>query len=259
MDNATILIARRRNARPVFARRFRHGTGARAFLFGNPASSCLVFTKTGRCAAFDVQGEGVALYTRSAPTRRLLRACSKPRGRSTFAARITCRSAAPRRVQAAAGIALWIATELLLSACTTDSAVHPAAVARPPRQLPSAPQAVDPTRPDRVRAEIRRWFAHAGYKGFQVEALATHAKVESGFRPCAAAGGRRYTYQWSGERLRRLGEFAGARGACPPLDKQLAFADYELRSVPAYSCFWAATTESAATSALRRGFGRGSC
>ena len=44
-----------------------------------------------------------------------------------------------------------------------------------------------------------------------------------------------------------------------PLEKQLAFADSELRNEPAYSCFWDASTKAAAVAALRRGFGRGSC
>ena len=54
-------------------------------------------------------------------------------------------------------------------------------------------------------------------------------------------------------------EFAGAHGTCPSLEKQLAFANNELRNEPNYSCFWRATTKSAALSALRRGFGGGMC
>lgn len=105
-----------------------------------------------------------------------------------------------------------------------------------------------------------KWFMQAGYKRFQAEAMADHAQVESGFRPCATANaGHRYTYQWAGLRLRRLYDFSGSPGTCPPLDKQLAFADYELRSEAKFSCFWRATTRPAATAALLRGFGRGTC
>jgi hypothetical protein len=86
-----------------------------------------------------------------------------------------------------------------------------------------------------------------------------HARIESGFRPCVVAGSLRYTYQWSGERLRRLAAFSGSEGHCPALDKQLSFADHELRTEPNFSCFWQATTGSDALAALRRGFGRGSC
>jgi hypothetical protein len=147
---------------------------------------------------------------------------------------------------------------LLMAACSSN--VGSPAATPPPRPPPRAvARVVDVSQPAQVRAEIIRWFSAAGYKDFQAEALAEHAKIESGFRPCAAAGGRRYTYQWSGQRLRRLNDAAGGRGLCPPLDKQLAFANAELRSVPGYSCFWRATTKSAAVAALRRGFGRGSC
>ena len=40
---------------------------------------------------------------------------------------------------------------------------------------------------------------------------------------------------------------------------QLAFADHELRDDPKFQCFWSASTEPAAYSALRKGFGGGSC
>jgi hypothetical protein len=100
----------------------------------------------------------------------------------------------------------------------------------------------------------------AGYKRFQAEAMADHARVESGFHPCISTNsGLRFTYQWGGLRLRRLDAYARAYGKCPPLDKQLAFADYELRNYPAYACFWAAKNRAEAAAALRRGLGLGRC
>jgi hypothetical protein len=148
---------------------------------------------------------------------------------------------------------------LLLSACSGGREAPPVPAApRPPPPRPQ-PAAVDPSNPDQVRAEIVRWFTKRGYQPYQVEAMADHAKAESGFRPCASAGDRRYTYQWSGLRLRRLIAYARVGDACPPIEKQLVFADYELRVEPAFSCFWGATTRAAALSALRRGFGRGRC
>jgi hypothetical protein len=158
-----------------------------------------------------------------------------------------------------------IAGALLLSACSSelDSEATAVSALAQPRPGPSAhyypPAPVDESSPSQVHAELIRWFSKAGYKDFQVTALAEHAKIESGFRPCASGPGLRYTYQWGGLRLRRLNEFAGARGGCPPLDKQLAFADNELRNESSYSCFWQATTKSAALAALRRGFGGGNC
>ncbi|HKS89392.1 MAG TPA: phage tail tip lysozyme, partial [Stellaceae bacterium] len=130
----------------------------------------------------------------------------------------------------------------------------------PPPWAAAAPlRRAEPQTPAEVRAEIARWFAAAGYRDYQVAALVQHARVESGFRPCAAgAGDLSYTYQWGGTRLQQLYRFAGARG-CPPLDKQLEFADNELRHQAKFACFWGATSSTAALAALRRGFGRGSC
>lgn len=153
---------------------------------------------------------------------------------------------------------------LLLSACAGEHETPVTAEAAPmgPRPGPSAHyfSRADEASPARVRAEIVRWFTKAGYKSFQAEALAEHAKIESGFRPCASPrSSLRYTYQWGGLRLQRLDRFADAHGGCPPLEKQLAFADTELRGQPAFSCFWSATTASGALAALRRGFGQGRC
>jgi len=161
------------------------------------------------------------------------------------------------RRRGSAAIAVWISLTLLLSACSGEVAAPPVTIAAPqPQPIPPRPE---PATPQGVYAEIVRWFSAAGYHRFQAEALAEHAKIESGFRPCASgAAGLRYTFQWGGTRLQRLHEFAGAR-RCPSLDTQLAFADDELRTEPRFSCFWRTTTESAALAALRRGFGRGSC
>ena len=168
--------------------------------------------------------------------------------------------------RACAAVPVGVCAALLLSACASEVDTEAAAVSPQqlePRPGPSEhyypPSPADESSPSGVHAEIVKWFSKAGYKGFQAEALAAHAKIESGFRPCASGAGLRYTYQWGGRRLRQLDEFAGARGGCPPLDKQLAFADNELRNEPAYSCFWQATTKDTALAALRRGFGRGSC
>jgi len=167
-----------------------------------------------------------------------------------------------RSVNAGAAIAVCICTMLLLSACSGEITPERAAAAYPPQPVIFPPQPPVPpagNSPSGVRAEFVRWFSSAGYKDFQIEALAEHAKTESGFRPCASAPGFRYTFQWGGRRLQRLQEFAGSGSSCPPLEKQLAFADSELRNEPAYSCFWDASTKAAAVAALRRGFGRGSC
>jgi len=167
-----------------------------------------------------------------------------------------------RRVRACAAIAVWISVMLLMSACSIFENVLPVATAQIPPQPPPpepSPQRLEPPTPAQAYAEIVRWFSAAGYQKFQVEALAEHARTESGFRPCAAGpAGLRYTFQWGGTRLQRLHEFARTSG-CPQLDTQLAFADKELRNNPRFSCFWGTTTASAAFAALRRGFGRGSC
>jgi hypothetical protein len=153
----------------------------------------------------------------------------------------------------------WLALALLMSACSDEVVAPPVTIAPQPQSRPPPPPVSVFSPPNEVRAEILRWFSAAGYRGFQVEALAEHAKVESGFRPCAAgAAGLRYTYQWGGRRLEQLYDFAGER-RCPSLDAQLAFTDSELRTEPNFYCFWQTTTKSAALAALRRGFGRGRC
>jgi hypothetical protein len=102
------------------------------------------------------------------------------------------------------------------------------------------------------------WLSGAGYRDFQVAALAQLADVESGFRPCAASpGGYRYLLQWGAAR----GCGNCARSPRPPTVRicctQLAFTDKELRHDPKF--FSGTSTKPAAYVALRRIFGRGSC
>ena len=149
---------------------------------------------------------------------------------------------------------------LTLSACAGN--VEEEAAIRFPRPSSMAviPSPVaEPSTPGQVQTVIYNWFLRAGYPSYQAAALVDHARVESGFNPCISGrGGVRYTYQWNGTRLQRLYEFAGTR-TCPPLTKQLAFADNELRSNPNFSCFLNTDTRAAAAAALRRGFGQGRC
>jgi hypothetical protein len=153
---------------------------------------------------------------------------------------------------------------LMMSACSLLQSFLPpipfSTPPPPPTPAPSPPpQSLELPSPDQAREEIWRWFLTHGYKEFQAAALLENAQVESGFNPCAAGlGGFRYTFQWGGLRLQRLQQFAHTDG-CPQLHVQLAFADWELRNEPKFSCFWGATSEPAALAALRRGFGRGSC
>ena len=148
---------------------------------------------------------------------------------------------------------------LILSACAAnvDEEIPLSPRASSHSYIP--PSTMEPSSPGQVQTAIYSWFLKAGYPAFQAAALVDHARVESGLNPCISGrGGWRYTYQWGGTRLRRLYEFAGTR-TCPPLAKQLAFADNELRSDPNFSCFLTTSTREAAVAALRRGFGRGRC
>jgi Phage tail lysozyme len=150
---------------------------------------------------------------------------------------------------------------LALSACAGNAGEEVAALRYPrPSSLGTIPSpAAEPSTRVEVQTVIYNWFLRAGYPPHQAAALVDHARVESGFNPCISGpGGVRYTYQWNGTRLQRLYEFAGTR-TCPPLTKQLEFADNELRSNPNFSCFQSASTREAAAVALLRGFGRGRC
>jgi hypothetical protein len=147
----------------------------------------------------------------------------------------------------------------ILSGCAVDVEERTPGFPRPSSQGNISPSAAEPSIPGQVQTAIYRWFLQAGYPSFQAAALVDHARIESGFNPCIRGrGGLRYTYQWGGIRLQRLHEFAGTR-TCPPLAKQLAFADNELRNNPNFSCFLSTATRGAAVAALRRGFGRGRC
>jgi hypothetical protein len=158
-----------------------------------------------------------------------------------------------------AAATLSLVAALVLSACAVKPPSFPTVATPaypPPPPVPEYPQLATA---GGVEAEIIRWFSAAGYRPYQAAALAERARIESGYRVCAAgARGLRFLYQWSGARLRNLYQFAGERG-CPPLDTQLAFTDHELRTVPDYACFWLATTEAGALAELRRGFARGHC
>ena len=151
-----------------------------------------------------------------------------------------------------------------MSACSLIQAVapptNPGALPPQPQPFFALPQPSPyPPAPDAAHAEIVQWFHDHGYQDFQIQALVEHARTESGFRACAVGpGGYHYLYQWASTRLEHLQEFAHTDG-CPQLATQLAFADHELRDDPKFACFWNATTEPAAYSALRRGFGGGSC
>jgi hypothetical protein len=164
------------------------------------------------------------------------------------------------RVSASAAIATSMAAMLMLAACAIETEEEPLRFPEPPPQAQAPPPPiVEPSTPGQVQTAIYRWFLKAGYPAFQAAALVDHARIESGLNPCIGGpGGYRYTYQWGGLRLQRLHEFAGTR-SCPPLAKQLAFANDELRHNPNFSCFLATTTRDAAVTALRRGFGFGRC
>jgi hypothetical protein len=148
---------------------------------------------------------------------------------------------------------------MVLSACAANVEEEPLRFPRPSSQGYIPPPAAESSIRGQVQTAIYRWFLQAGYPAFQAAALVDHARIESGLNPCIRGpGGLRYTYQWGGTRLQRLYEFAGA-WTCPPLVKQLAFADDELRHNPNFSCFLTASTRETAVAALRRGFGRGRC
>jgi hypothetical protein len=153
-----------------------------------------------------------------------------------------------------------IAASLLVAACAATKEEELRFPEPPPQaQAAPPPPIIEPTTPGQVQQAIYRWFLKAGYPAFQAAALVDHARVESGLNPCIGSpAGHRYTYQWGGLRLQRLHEFAGAR-SCPPLTKQLAFADNELRNNANFSCFQSTTNREAAVAALRRGFGLGRC
>jgi hypothetical protein len=168
---------------------------------------------------------------------------------------------ARRRARTWGTHAAFLPLALLLSACAVelDPSPPPFPGRPPPQPAVVAAPAPEPTTREEIRIAMYRWFIAAGYKPFQAAALLDHARYESNYRLCARGpGGYRYLFQWGGLRLQRLRRFAATEG-CPPLTKQLAFADDELRNDPKFSCFLHTTSKAAALNALRRGFGRGSC
>jgi hypothetical protein len=148
---------------------------------------------------------------------------------------------------------------LALSAC---DALQPPPL--PVAFTPSPPPPVPPYRGEpqtraAVRTEIIRWFNEKGYKPAQIYALVDYVRMESNFNTCITNGSSyKYLFQWNAERVARLARFTGMN-TCPQVDKQLAYADHELRTNPNYSCFFSAPDRSAALTALRRGFGYGRC
>ena len=88
-----------------------------------------------------------------------------------------------------------------------------------------------------VRATMLTWLLAHGYQGYQAEAMIRSAGVETTWRPCAVGRSGNFLFQWRGTRLVSLRRFART-WACPALETQLAFADIELRTDPAYRAFW---------------------
>ena len=169
------------------------------------------------------------------------------------------RSAAARAGPAAL---VGVCFTLALSACSLIEAPPDAAIGPMPPYPPPAPAPIARAQPathDEVRAALIRWFRAHGYRAPQIGALVAYVQMESNFNPCITNGSTyRYSFQWSGVRLRRLAEFTGTNG-CPAVEKQFAFADHELRTEPNYACFFEADSPTAALAALRRGFGYGRC
>lgn len=109
-----------------------------------------------------------------------------------------------------------------------------------------------------VRALILSFFLAHGYQPFQAEALSRNAWIETRWQFCQISKSGRWLMQWAGQRRHDLAAYAGTTG-CPPLQMQLEFADIELKTIPAFACFWDAVDERSALAALRRGFEHGHC
>lgn len=105
---------------------------------------------------------------------------------------------------------------------------------------------------------ISVWLTQHNYDPPHRNAMLRHIQIESRFQEDALAPwGSICLFQWNGVRRRQVLALGG--GKCPDWDTQMAFADRELRDVPAYRCFLEARSEEAAFRALRKGFGRGHC
>ena len=101
------------------------------------------------------------------------------------------------------------------------------------------------------------WLTDHGYSPPQRDAVLSYIKRESDFHPDLIERTGVCLMQWAGSR--RMQVLAESAGRCPPWTRQLEIADRELRTEPAYRCFWRAMTYTGALSAIRRGFGRGRC
>ena len=108
-----------------------------------------------------------------------------------------------------------------------------------------------------VRAFMLSWLLTHNYSYSHAEAMIQQAKIESGLEPCVRSRTGSWLYGWTGSRRHALAAYAGTR-TCPGLETQLAFADHELRSEPAYGPFWRASAENT-LAVLRQCFGRGRC
>lgn len=108
---------------------------------------------------------------------------------------------------------------------------------------------------DAVRALMLSWFLAHNYSPIHAQAMIKQAELESNLQPCVRSRTGAWLYGWVGSRRLKLAAYAGTNG-CPPLEKQLAFADRELRTE--YTQFWAAHP-SKCFAVLRRCFGRGQC
>ena len=108
-----------------------------------------------------------------------------------------------------------------------------------------------------VRAFMLSWLLTHNYSPINAEAMIQQANMESGLEPCSRSRRGSWLYAWTGSRRHALARYAGT-SACPALATQLAFADHELRSEPAYAPFWHAPPQNT-LAVLRRCFGRGRC
>ena len=172
-----------------------------------------------------------------------------------------------------AAIAVWISAMLAMSGCSLlqDLIPPPLATALSPAPLPPAPPGPHQHAAGAAAAEPGASVTRPGPRrnlamayGARIPAISSSGRavarqVESGFQPCAASpGGFRYTFQWGSTRLEQLHRFAHTDGC--PQHVQPAFADWELRNDPKFSCFWGATKpRHGPRRACRRRFGRGSC
>lgn len=108
-----------------------------------------------------------------------------------------------------------------------------------------------------VSAFVVAWFMAAGYPAHIARAIDHVAYGESRGDYCVVSdSGFRGLLQWDSQRWSSLRRFAGVHSdRCPPLEKQLAFADIELRQN--FRCFFRARTEGEAYRMFRATFAAG--